>query len=159
MHWRTLKKYMVYWFFWSPASSTTYISLYSSCSQIFLDCYTPIKNAVGTILSSRMLLVCQLWSQHCWWCFFIRVNPFDLISWFDRVFSIISEMLTIPVCHVCHAKWYTFYYFYIVGIRQNLNCLWVPSSRIWVDKRVHYKVQVKVMLVFICWSRASGCEP
>ena len=75
------------------------------------------------------------------------------------IFPIISEMPTIPVRHVCPAKWYTFYYFHILGIHQSPNCLWVPSSRIWVANRVHYKVRAKVVLVFICWSRASGWEP
>ena len=118
-----------------------------------------ILTSVDTVFSSKTLSVDQPWIQTQLVVFPHPDLPVRLGILIYSIFPIISEMPTIPVRHVCPAKWYTFYYFHNLGIHQGPNCLWVPSSRIWVANRVHYKVRAKVVLVFICWSRASGWEP
>ena len=42
------------------------------------------------------------------------VNPFYLISWFNRIFSIVCEMSSIPMYHLSSAQWYVFYNFHIM---------------------------------------------
>lgn len=136
---------MVYWFFCISASGTTYISLYLSHFQFFLIALHPDihfqQNAFNISIAGPKTTG----------DFFIRVNAFYLVFWFDRIFSIISEMPFIPVCHLSPAQWYGIYDFYILGIHQSPNHQQVPTSRSWIDKRVHCKIWVNVMLISGEW--------
>ena len=106
-----------------------------------------VLSLVGTIVFSRTPSIHQLW-----------INPFYLITWFNRVFHILSEMPTIPIYHLNPTKWYTFYDFHILRIQQSPDCLRVPSSRSGMNEKFHGKEWVKIMLIFVCWFRASGWE-
>ena len=88
--------------------------------------------------------------------FLIWINPLKLVSWFHRISSILCEIPFIPIHHLGLTKWDAFYDFRILGIHQCPNCLRIPSSRNEIYKSVHCKVWVTILLIFICWSRASG---
>lgn len=133
-------------------------NIFSFVSLLPLDCswqlYTLIPVAtrnvlslVGTVYSNITLSVYPLWVQKFLVIFLVRINPLYLVSWFYRVFFILSKIPSITIHHLSPARWYTFDNIHILEIHQSPNCMRVSNSRGWTNERIHCKVRVSDMLI------------
>ena len=102
---------------------------------------------MGTVHSSITLSVYPLWVQKFLVIFLVRINPLYLVSWFYRVFFILSKIPSITIHHLSPARWYTFDNIHILEIHQSPNCMRVSNSRGWTNERIHCKVRVSDMLI------------
>ena len=123
------------------------------------NCLENFLFSVNTVFSNKMPSQHQLRAQTILVVFLIWVYPFNLISRFNRIFSIVCEMSSLLICHPSSIQWYTFYQFHILWIHQSRKRLRIPSSQMKINKRIHCKVWVNIVLIFISRSQTSGWEP